>query len=74
MNTVEETLRDFVAAYKNFRTQYCKHDVHRVEIVVNINDRGNLCGDLPFLALTCRQVLTEMRGWCFSRVSTFPQL
>lgn len=45
---------------------YCEHDKHHEAIVVRINERGNLCKDLPFLALTCRQILGEMWLWYFS--------
>lgn len=34
--------------------------------VVRINERGQLCERLPPLAHTCRQILGEMWGLCFS--------
>lgn len=38
----------------------CFHEEHDGRGVIRVNERGNLCADLPSLALTCRQVFREM--------------
>lgn len=57
---------DYGAAWRVDMKHYCKHGDHRKQNIVRINERGNLCEDLPFLALTCRQVLGEIWIWYFS--------
>jgi hypothetical protein len=55
--------------YKNqhdLRLPRCFHEEHSVPFTI-INQRGNLCGDLPFIALTCREVLGEV--WGYSQAS-----
>jgi hypothetical protein len=71
-DAAKDTLRDYVAAHKVAFKHHCKHDAHRAENVVAINERGKLCEDLPFLALSRRQILAEMWGRCFSTASTDP--
>jgi hypothetical protein len=48
--------------YKNqhdLRLPRCFHEEHSVPFTI-INQRGNLYGDFPFIALTCREVLGEV--------------
>lgn len=72
-DTAKNALGDYVATHTVALKHYCRHDAHGAENVVIINKRGNLCEDLPFLALTCRQILAEMWSWCFTAVSLDPQ-
>jgi hypothetical protein len=53
-------------AYRVDLKHFCEHDKHHEANVVRINERGKLCENLPFLALTCRQIFGEMWLWYFS--------
>jgi hypothetical protein len=40
--------------------------------IIFINERVNLCGDLPLFAMTCRQVLRELWGLIFCQKAVKP--
>jgi hypothetical protein len=61
----QKAYRDYEAAYKIIFDEYCGHR-HQFQGIVLITARGNVCEDLPFLALTCRMILGEMWIMCFS--------
>jgi hypothetical protein len=46
----------------DLRLPRCFHEEHSGPFPI-INQRGNLCGDLPSIALTCREVLDEVWGY-----------
>jgi hypothetical protein len=61
---VRQPYNDYIATYQVKTEDPCEHE-HSAIGVVHINERGNLCEDLPFLAMTCRQIFAEMWMWCF---------
>ncbi|KAF2826861.1 hypothetical protein CC86DRAFT_21412 [Ophiobolus disseminans] len=53
--------------YKNQHELYlsrCFHEEHQYDdpVIITINERGNLCEDLPMPALTCREILHDLWG------------
>jgi hypothetical protein len=64
-HTVQKAFEDYQDTCMTKIPCHCKHN-HCAPAAVRINRRGNLCEDMPFLALTCRQILGEMWAWCFS--------
>ena len=45
----------------------CFHEEHDDMEIITINQRGNFCGDLPSLALTCREAFREVWGLIFPK-------
>jgi hypothetical protein len=58
-DTVQNAFEDYQDTYITKIPCHCKHN-HCAPAAVRISRRGNLCEDMPFLALTCRQILGEM--------------
>lgn len=48
----------------------CEHEKHSHPNVIRINEPGNICDDLPFLAQTCHKILGEMWISCFSKLES----
>jgi hypothetical protein len=63
--TVQNAFEDYQDTYMTEIPCHCKHN-HCAPAAVRISRRGNLGEGMPFLALTCRQILGEMWAWCFS--------
>jgi hypothetical protein len=63
---VRQAYEDYIASYQVNIKEPCEHDVHSDNAFVLITERGDVCENLPCLALTCRQILGEMWTWIFS--------
>jgi hypothetical protein len=61
-DSVRDSCEAYMATYQVEVNNGCEHEKHNAISTVRIKERGNLCEDLPFLALTCRQILDEMWG------------